>query len=89
MEQPPVVIIIVLDIIPNFCVLVQTEFQALPGVSAGEGLCHLDWIYRTDSSPSWTSTVRSAPGSTWSAIIFRPMRVSTVCWRYRRRGRAP
>ena len=45
--------------------------------------------YSTVSSPSFTSTVTVCPGSTSPAMIFRPTRVSTVCWRYRRRGRAP
>ena len=43
----------------------------------------------TVSSPSRYSTVMREPGSTWSETIFLLISVSTVCWRYRRRGRAP
>lgn len=51
-----------------------------------QGLGLSQW---TTSSPPTQSTVRVLPGATSSAIIFRPTRVSTVCWRNRRRGRAP
>lgn len=44
---------------------------------------------RTTSAPLSRSTMRVSPGDTWSAMICRPMRVSTVCCTYRRRGRAP
>ena len=35
----------------------------------------------TVSCPSRQSTVMREPGSTWSAMIFLLIRVSTVCWR--------
>ena len=37
--------------------------------------------YRMTSSPFSASTVRAAPGETWSAMILRESRVSTVCCR--------
>ena len=43
----------------------------------------------TVSSPSATPTSSREPGSRSSPMIFRAMRVSTPCWIYRRRGRAP
>ncbi len=46
-------------------------------------------LYAMWSSPSCTSTVRVSPAVTAPAMMARLMRVSTVCWRYRRRGRAP
>lgn len=45
--------------------------------------------YRTTNSPFCASTVRVESGAASPAMIFRPTRFSTVCWRYRRRGRAP
>ena len=45
--------------------------------------------YRMTSSPFSTSTVIVSPGRMLPARIFFAMSVSTVCWIYRRRGRAP
>ena len=45
--------------------------------------------YRMINAPFSTSTVRWAPGSTSPERIRFASSVSTVCWTYRRRGRAP
>ena len=49
----------------------------------------LPGLYRTTNWSPWQSTTRVVSGRTSSAMSFRLIKVSTVCWRKRRRGRAP
>lgn len=57
------------------------------GLRLGGGLVF--WVYRISSWPSTQSTVTVAPVVTAPSSSFLLSIVSTVCWTYRRRGRAP